>query len=179
MKRGETMHADLKERALEELKLYWFCTMYLFFALGSFMLYRRLVLAEAGIAYLHYGIAAIEAMVIAKVVLIGRALHLGTRVEGRPLVIAIAYKSILFGLVVLLFGVVEHVVTGFVEKRTWAEIVRHIEEIGIYELLARVLMMMIAFVPMFAFWELSRTMGAQELRALLFGVRRAASKERT
>jgi hypothetical protein len=163
------MNSDLKARALEEFKLYWVCAAYLFVALGSFMLYRRLILAEAGLPYLNYGVAAIEAMIIAKVVLIGRALKVGTRFESRPLVISVAYKSIMFGLVVLAFGIVERLVTGLFQHKSLPEIVRNLEEIGIYELLARMLMMMIAFIPMFAFWELGRVIGSVRLKELFFG----------
>jgi len=160
------VNESLKARAMDEFKLYWFCTVYLFIALGTFMLYRRLVLAEAGVPYLNYGIAAVEAMIIAKVVLIGRALHLGKRYEGAPLAASVAYKSIVFGVIVLLFGVLEHVVTGLLRHRTGAQIVDDLFNLGIYELLARMLMMMIAFVPMFAFWELGRVVGTTELRDL-------------
>jgi hypothetical protein len=160
------MNSVLKARALEEFKLYWLCTAYLFVALGSFILYRRLILAEAGLPYLNYGVAAIEAMIIAKVVLIGRALKVGTRFENRPIAISIAYKTVIFGLVVLAFGVLERVVTGLIRRQTMAAIVQNLESVGIYELLARVLMMTIAFIPMFAFWEVGRTIGLTQLRAL-------------
>ena len=170
------MNSDLKARALEEFKLYWICTAYLFVALGSFMLYRRLILAEAGLPYLNYGVAAIEAMIIAKVVLIGRALKVGTRFESRPLVISVAYKSIMFGLVVLAFGIAERLVTGLFQHKSLPDIVRNLEEIGIYELLARMLMMMIAFIPMFAFWELGRVIGGVRLKGLFFGNGEAATR---
>ena len=160
------MTSDLKAKALEEFKLYWFCVAYLFVALGSFTLYRRLILAEAGVPYLNYGIAAIEAMIIAKVILIGRALKVGTRYEGRPLAVSVAFKSIMFGLVVLAFGIVERIVTGLFKHDALAAILRNLADVGIYELLARMLMMMIAFIPMFAFWELGRVIGPTRLRAL-------------
>jgi hypothetical protein len=169
------MKADVKAKAIEEFKLYWICTAYLFVALGSFILYRRLILAEAGVPYLNYGIAAIEAMIIAKVILIGRALKVGTRFESRPLVISVAYKSLMFGLVVLAFGVIERLVTGLFQHKSLPDIVRNLEAVGIYELLARMLMMMIAFVPMFAFWELGRVIGGVRLKGLFLGNDKAAT----
>jgi hypothetical protein len=165
------MNADLKAKALAEFKLYWICTAYLFVALGSFILYRRLILAEAGVPYLNYGIAAIEAMIIAKVVLIGRALNVGTRFDGRPLVLPVAYKSVMFGLVVFVFGIIERIVRGLFAPDASAAIVRNLEDLRIYELLARMLMMMIAFVPMFAFWELGRVIGVVRMKSLFIGPR--------
>lgn len=173
------MNPDLKARALEEFKLYSLCTAYLFVALGSFILYRRLILAEAGVPYLNYGIAAIEAMVIAKVILIGRVFKVGTRYEDKPLAISVAYKSILFGLVVLAFGIVERIVTGLFKHDAPAAIVQNLKDVGIYELLARVLMMTIAFVPLFAFWELGRVIGSTRLKALFLEGPTAASGGRS
>ena len=78
--------------------------------------------------YLNYGIAAIEAMIIAKVILIGRAMKVGTRFESRPLAMSVAYKTIMFGLVVLAFGVLERIVTGLFQHKSWSEIVHNLQE---------------------------------------------------
>ena len=53
--------------------------------------------------------------------------------------------------------------------QAWSERVQNLESIGIYELLARVLMMMIAFIPMFAFWELGRVVGGDKLKLYFLG----------
>ena len=83
----------LKERALEEFKLYWIITLYLWVFLGLFTVYRRLVVAETGDDYLHYGIALVEAMIIAKVVLIGRLFGFSRRFEDRALIVPVLYKA--------------------------------------------------------------------------------------
>ncbi len=71
---GERTAPTLRQRLREELKTYWIITLYLWLFLGLFTVYRRLVLAETGTPYLHYGLALVEAMIIAKVVLVGRML---------------------------------------------------------------------------------------------------------
>jgi hypothetical protein len=151
---------SFKERALEELKVYWIITLYLWLFLGLFTVYRRLVVAETGTVYLHYGIALIEAMVIAKVVLIGRMFGFSRRFEERALIVPVLYKSALFGLLVMLFGVVEHLVTGWIHKQGLLG--------GVYELAARALMLIVAFVPFFAFAELGRVLGMKKLAAMFF-----------
>jgi hypothetical protein len=165
------MNPELKARAVAEFKLYWIFTAYLFVTLGSFILYRRLILADAGVPYLNYGIAVIESMVIAKVILIGHALKIGTRYESRPLAVSVAYKTALFGLVVIAFGLVERIVKGLLHYHSLLEALRHVGDAGIYELLGRVLIMTICFVPMFAFWELSRTIGGERLKSLFLSAR--------
>ena len=52
---------------------------------GSFAAYRRLILAESGVAYVHDGVALVEALVIAKVVLVGRIFGFSRRFEDRRL----------------------------------------------------------------------------------------------
>ena len=158
----------LKERALEELKVYWIITLYLWLFLGLFTVYRRLVLAETGTVYLHYGFALVEAMIIGKVVLIGKMFGFSRRFEDRALIVPVIYKSALFGLLVLLFGVIEHLVAGWLHKQGLIGGLREIADLGVYELAARVLMMMVAFVPFFAFSELGRVLGVTRLAAMFF-----------
>jgi hypothetical protein len=166
----------LKERAIEELKVYWIITLYLWLFLGLFTVYRRLVVAETGTVYLHYGIALIEAMIIAKVVLIGRMFGFSRRFEERALIVPVIYKSVLFGLLVILFGVVEHLVTGWIHKQGLLGGLREIAAVGAYELAARALMLIVAFVPFFAFAELGRVLGMKKLAAMFFSKPDAALK---
>src|ERR1700692_1746850 len=88
--------AGLKEKFVRELINYWVTFLYLAFFFGAFAWYRRLVLAEYGISYLHYGTALVEALVLAKVILIGDALHLGRKLEEKPLIIPTIYKTVVF-----------------------------------------------------------------------------------
>lgn len=113
-------------------------------------------------------------MIIAKVILIGRIFGLGRRFEDGPLILSVMYKSILFGVVVLLFGIVERLVEGLFHKDGFGSVVHGIAELGLYEIFARVLMLMIAFIPSFAFWEIGRVLGFRNLAALFFS-RRARS----
>lgn len=158
----------LKERALEELKVYWIITLYLWLFLGFFTVYRRLILAETGITYLHYGVALVEALVIAKVMLIGRIFGFSRRFEDRALIAPVIYKSVVFGLLVMLFGVVEHLVEGWFRKQGLLGGLGEIAAVGGYELAARALMLIVAFVPFFAFAELGRVLGMKKLAAMFF-----------
>ena len=159
---------SLKERALEEFKIYWIITLYLAVFLGSFTVYRRLILREFDVAYLNYGFALIEALVIAKVILIGKAIGVGRRFEQGPLFLSVLYKSILFGILVFLLGVLERLVEAWIHKTGWAGVLQGITDLGLYELLARVVMLIVAFVPFFAFWEISRVLGPGKLTTMFF-----------
>jgi hypothetical protein len=134
--------------------------------LGSFVLYRRLVAAETGVGYLHYGFALVQALIIAKVVLVGRMFAFTRRFDDRPLIVPVLYKSVLFGTLVLVFAVIEHVVEGWIHGDGLLGGLRKFSETGGYELAARVVRLIVALVPFFAFGELGRVVGTKKLAAM-------------
>lgn len=165
----------LKERALEELKVFWVIALYLWLFLGCFAVYRHLILAETGVTYAHYGVALVEALVIAKVVLIGRVFGFTRRFEDAPLALPVAYKSVLFALLVMLFGVLEHLAEGWVARKGAFGGLREIAALGADEIGARMLVLTVAFVPFFAFWELGRVLGMRKLARMFFAKPDAAT----
>jgi hypothetical protein len=165
-------HASLKQRAIEELQAFWLIALYLIVFLSAFTFYRRMVLAEFGVTYLHYGIAVFEALIIAKVVLLGRMLGLDKRVDRGPVMLSVIVKAVIFAVLVLLFGVLEHTVEGLLHHKDWASIGRSLLDGGVHELVARMIVLFISFVPFFAFWEIGRVLGREQLIALFFAKRR-------
>ena len=174
MKGNATGHTSLKERALEELKEFWITTVYLFLFLACFTLYRRMVFAEFGVTYLHYGIALIEALIIAKVVLIGRAVGLDRLLDlGGPLIVSVVLKAAVFSVLVILFAVLEKIVEGWFHKKDWASIVQDLLGASQHELFARMIILFISLVPFFAFWEIGNLLGGQgKLMEMFFSRRR-------
>jgi hypothetical protein len=158
----------LKERVVEEFQVFWVLALYLYLFLGSFVLYRRLVSAETGTSYLHYGIALIEALVVAKVILVGRMFGLGRRFENRPLFVPVIYKTILFAILVAVFTVLEHMIEGWIRGKGLVGGIREIRNLGFDELAARMLTLVVAFVPIFAVGELGRVIGPGKLAAMFF-----------
>lgn len=158
----------LKERVIEEMKAFWVIAFYLWIFLGAFVVYRRLITAEVGAPYLHFGFALVEALVIAKVILVGRMLGFTRRFEDRPLIVPVLYKSILFGVLVMLFTVLERIVEGWFHDQGLFGGLREIATVGAHEVAARVLMLIVAFVPFFAFAELGRVLGTKKLAAMFF-----------
>lgn len=167
-------HASLKEKAIEELKVYWIIVLYLAVFLGALTTYRRLILGELGLVYVHYGVAIIEAMIIAKVILIGRAFGFSRWFEDRALIVPVLFKSVLFAVLVLLFGVVEHLIEGWLHGQGFAAIPERAAQLGFDEIAARVLMIVLAFVPLFAIWELGRVIGMRRLAAMFLSGPKAA-----
>ncbi len=162
--------AHIKHKVVEETERMLVYTVYLTLVLGSFAIYRRLVLAEYEINYFNYGAAVIEALILAKVILIGEAFHFGERYSGRPLplIVPTVYKSVVFGLLVAVFFVLEHFVTGAIHRDDLAQIWADLFSKGRNEMIGKVIMMTVAFLPFFAFRELEKTFGGVDFMKLFF-----------
>ena len=153
---------------IEELHVFWALAIYLWLFLGSFVLYRRLVLAETGITYLHFGIALIESLVVAKVILVGRMFGISHRFDNRRLIVPVLYKTVLFAILVAVFTVVERLAEGWIHGKGLLAGIRGLEDLGFDEIAARMLTLVVAFVPIFAFGEIGRRIGPEKLAAMFF-----------
>jgi len=157
-----------KQRLTAELIEYWVLVVYLSCFFGAFTWYRRIVLAEYRIGYAHYGVGIIEALVLAKVTLIGDVLHLGRRLAHRSLFVVSIYKAVVFSLWVGAFTVVEQLVDAWLRGVGWAGAVSDLLGPGKYELTAKCLVTFVAFIPFFAYGELEGVLGEGRIRGLLF-----------
>jgi hypothetical protein len=157
-----------REKIIHELTAYWINVAYLAWFFSVFAWYRRLVLAEYDISYLNYGVALIEALILAKVILLGDALRIGKRMEGKPLIYAALYKTLIFALWVAAFKIVERTLAGLFHGKGLAAGIIEIRDAGMDAMLAESLVVLCAFVPFFAFRELAQVLGAGRMRELFF-----------
>jgi len=142
-----------------------------------FTWYRRLILAEYQITYVRYGLSVLEALVLAKVILIGDVLRLGRRFEDKPLIVPTLYKTVVFTLWVALFTVLEHTVEGLLRGHGWAAGIGEIVSKGKYVLLGRCLVTFFTFIPFFAFRELERVFGRGQIITPFFRARAATTSD--
>lgn len=163
-----TRASTIKAKVADELRKFWAIAIYLLVVFGAFTTYRRLILSESGITYYHYGFAIIESLILAKVILLGEALRLGRRFESPPLIMTVLVKSVVFGLFFGLFTVLEHTLEGLIHHKDWGEIAHSIVSVGRNEILARSIMVIVTFVPFFAFLETDRVLGSGKLFTWFF-----------
>lgn len=164
----------LKQKVAYELQRFLMVFIYLALLIGAFTTYRRLLMAEYQLGYLAYGYALIQAAVLAKLIVLGESLGLGERFYDKPLIIPTLYKSLLFGLLVLVFSILEHFIKGLIHEKDLAVIFHELERVGWDEILARILVMFVAFIPFFAFREAGRVLGQVKLFELFFRSKAAA-----
>jgi hypothetical protein len=165
---SEDHKATLKEKAAEELKLMLVITAFLAAVFISFLTYRRLISREFGVTSFHYGFAIIEALIVAKVILIGKAIGIGKKSTGRVLFRNALRDSVIYAILVGVFAILEHVIEGLFHHETLAESIQKFLDQGVYEMLGRTLIVFVAFIPFFTLWELDRALGDRKLIGLLF-----------
>src|SRR6516165_4237484 len=114
--------SSLKEKAIEEFRMFWVIAIYLTVMLSAFTWYRRFILSESGISYFHYWSSVIQALILAKVILIGEAFGLGRRYQGSTLILSVLFKALIFGAFIAVFGLLEHLIEGLAHRDSWDEI---------------------------------------------------------
>src|SRR5215471_6980838 len=164
----EDKKTSLKEKAAEELRLMLMITAFLAAVFVSFLTYRRLISRQYGVTSFHYGFALLEALIVAKVILIGKAIGIGGKPTRRALIIGALRDSVIYAILVGIFAILEHVVEGLFHHESLSESLQKMLDQGIYEILGRMLIMFVAFIPFFTLWELNRALGERSLLDLLF-----------
>jgi hypothetical protein len=91
---------------------YWINGCYLTLVFAAFTQYRRFLLAAYDITYTNYWVAVIEALVLAKVIMIGEVIRLGRGLEQKPLIYPTPYKTVVFTLFVGVFKLIEQEIKG-------------------------------------------------------------------
>jgi hypothetical protein len=165
---SEARPAGWQRKVVEEVIEYAFDFVYLAFFLMAFAWYRRLILAEYDITYLGYGVPLVEAAVLAKIIMLGDLVPMGHGLQRRPLIVPTLLRSVLFSGYVAIFTLVERTLTGLLHGKGWAAGLLETESKGRYELLAQCVIIFAAFVPFFAFKELEKVLGKDELRGLFW-----------
>lgn len=158
-----------KQRILRELFRYFISVIYLAVFLGAFAWYRRFVLDEYRISSFNYGAAVIEALILGKVIWIGEVIGLERNRENRPLLYPTLRQAFVFTIFVGIFTIIEHMIGGLIEGVGVAGGLAKLWHEGKYELIARCLVVYLAFIPFFAFRQLAKTMGEGKLWQLFIG----------
>lgn len=159
--------ASKSERLKTELvKLFW-TFLYLLVLFGSLVLFRAVLLEGEGQNLdWRYGFAALNALIFAKVVLIGDWIGVGRRADGRPLLWSILLQAAAFGALFVLFHFLEEGIKGLFHGLPFGSGLRAFAA-EYRTALVSALLFAVALIPFFALRELSAALGPQRVRTLL------------
>jgi hypothetical protein len=157
----------IAQRAKQELREYALLSLYLFVCFGALILYKAAILDEEGISYLPSGLAAIKALILAKFIMLGQMIRLGDRRRGGRIAYVIAYKALLYLILLLVLSVLEEVVVGLIHGRSVAASFAEFGGAKLPQTLATSLIMLLILIPYLASRELNVALGEGRLWTLL------------
>lgn len=158
---------NLKERAVHQLREFLAMFIYLWVLLTLFIINQSAVLAREHHNYQAHFFAFVNALILAKVLLIGEDLHLGNRFRDKPLLYSIFYKCFVFTIFFICVHILERVIVGVWSGRTIAQSFPDIGRGSLSEILSLGATVFVSLIPFFAFREISRVIGPGELWSLL------------
>ena len=162
-----TTKATPGQRAVHELKEFAILTAYLYITLGAVILMKAAVLRDAGISFTPLGIAAVKALVLAKFMLIGKAM-IGERFNDRPLIWPTLHKAFAFLVLLVVLVIIEEVVVGLFHHQSVAASLGELTGAKLYETIAGILIMLLVLIPYIAWGVLSEALGEGRLARMFF-----------
>jgi hypothetical protein len=164
----ETGKPSLGARAAEELRRFIVLFLYLWVILGLFVLNEHVVLGQRGVSFsVAQGFAVINALIMAKVMLLADIADIGRIMNRRPLIERVVFDSALFSIIFIVFHIAEEVVVGLFKGKSVAESLPSIGGGGFLGPLCVAAILFFTLMPFFAFRWLDRSLGPGRMRSLL------------
>jgi hypothetical protein len=160
--------ATLPQRATSELKELVVLTCYLYVTLGSVIVMKTAVLHSHGIHSVLWGVAIVKALLLAKFMLIGRAMKLGEKHTAGPLIWPTLYKATAFLILLLIMTLLEQAVVGLFHHQSIAESLGELAGPRLEETIVGILVVLLVLIPYFAFHVLDEELGEGRLRRMFF-----------
>lgn len=169
MQDGLSSKTTLQKRATDEAKEFAFVAVYLFICFAALANLKAATLAAHGIAFSPFGFAAVKALICAKFMSLGHALHLGERFKTRALIWPTLYKSSVYLILLLVLNGAEEIAEGLLHHRSVVDSLYAISGGDtLHELTAASIVALLILLPFFAFSELADVVGERNLVRLFF-----------
>ena len=163
-----TSRQGLKQRVFLELKEGLIITLYLWAVFGLLVLHKSMILAEHNIDFAYNGLALINALALAKVMLVARKLDLSTRMKEAPLIYPTLFKSAFFAAVLACFKILEGAAIGLYRHQSFRQSNSELGGGTWQGILTLALLVFVMLIPFVGFGELTRVMGEGKLEKLFF-----------
>lgn len=158
----------LHERATHELKEFVVLVVYLYITLGAVILMKMAVLHTQGIEVAPWGLAIVKALLLAKFILVGRAMKIGERATTRPLIWPTLYRSGAFLVLLVILTIIEEAVVGLFHHQSIAASLSELAGPRLEETVVGILIVLLVLVPYFAFRVLGEEIGEDRLVRMFF-----------
>src|SRR5260370_36288500 len=158
----------LKQKAVHEAREYLAISLYLFVVFSLFAFYKSVILAEHHIDFAPHGFALINALALAKVMLVAQELHVGDWFRDWPLIYPTLLKSFVFTIVLACFKIAEDAAVGMFHGKSFHESIAVLGGGSWKGILCLTGLLFIVLIPFFGYTELRRVFGADRLVGVFF-----------
>ena len=163
-----TANAPPRQRAGHEFKELAIIAVYLYITLGAVIVMKTAVLHDQGISFVPWGIAAVKSLLLAKFILLGRAMKIGERYTDRPLIWPTLYKAFALLVLLVVLTIVEEVVVGLIHHQSIAASLGELFGPRLEETMAGILILLLVLIPYCAIGVLSEALGEGRLSRMFF-----------
>jgi hypothetical protein len=160
---------NLKEKASTEFRKFVIIFLYLWIVFAALSIHESFILAKHSLDYAEHGFAIINALVLAKVILLGDYFQLGTRFKDKPLVYPVLHKCLVFSALLMGFHLAERMIVGIAGGKSVSESFAGIGGGTLRSTLSMSVLAFVMLIPFFAFREVGRVIGEQKLVSLFLG----------
>lgn len=126
------------------------------------------VLHDQGISFGPWAIAAVKSVLLAKFILLGRAMKIGESQTARPLIWPTLHKAFAFLVLLVVLTIIEEVVVGLFHHQSVAASLGELTGAKLDEFLAGILTVLLVLIPYFAFHVLNEALGEGTLARMFF-----------
>jgi hypothetical protein len=154
----------MKEKIIAESKRFFWIFIYLWVLLGLFSFHKSMVLHESNLIF-HQGFAFINALVLAKIMLIAEMFHVGDNLKDKALIYPVIFKSAVFSIILITCSVLEDVLTELWRGKAISIAIGGGSLKGI---LVVGIIIFVVLMPFFALKEIGRDIGDGKLYELFF-----------
>jgi len=172
----EPKPAGWKAKLKEELTAMSLIALYIYLTLTALRFYRALIEGRDHIDGFELGATLIESLVMAKVIILGDLLKVSQRFRDDPAIVPTLFRSFIFAIFILIFSSLELFVKGLIHGDAASVAFDAVlnKERGIR--LAQAGFMFLAFIPLYATWEISRHIGEKRLVDIFFHEREPSER---
>jgi hypothetical protein len=158
----------IKQRAYDEFKEGLIIAFYPWVVFGLLVMHKPMILAEHHIDFAYHGLALINALALAKVMLVARQLHLGDQLKNVPLIYPTLVKSALFTVALACFKILEEAVIGWYRHEPFQQSISELGGETWKGVLTLALLVFAMLVPFVGYGELGKVLGEGKLEKIFF-----------
>lgn len=164
----------ISQRMADEVKEFLIIAGYLYVCFTALAYLKAAILQAEGIAFAPFGFAAIKALICAKFISIGHALHLGERYKNEALIWPTLHKSLAFLALVFVLTMLEEIIVGLTHHRSVAASIAEVGGGTLHQIIATSIIVLLILIPFFAFRSLGEVVGERNLVRVFFMPRHKA-----